>query len=147
LFHEAYWRQIAARPWLAGSFVWLAFDHASAGRNEGDRPGFNDKGLVTYDRRLRKDAYHLYRAHWSRTPMIHLTSARLTPRPAAPTAVKAYTNGRRATLELNGVVFGSVEPVDGIAVWRDVPLVAGRNTIGVRTDTGASDTVVWEGTR
>jgi beta-galactosidase len=147
LFHEAYWRQIAARPWLAGSFVWLAFDHASAGRNEGDRPGFNDKGLVTYDRRLRKDAFHLYRAHWSRTPMIHIASARLTPRPAAPTAVKAYTNARRATLELNGAVVGSVEPVDGIAVWRDVPLAAGRNTIGVRTDTGASDSVVWEGTR
>lgn len=146
LFHEAYWAQIEARPWLAGSFVWLAFDHASAGRNEGDRPGFNDKGLVTYDRKMHKDAYHFYRAHWSRTPMVHIGSAPLTPRPAAKTAIKAYTNAHRATLEVNGVVFGSVRPVDRIAVWRDVPLVPGRNEIGVRTDTGASDKVMWEGT-
>ena len=146
LFHEAYWAQIEARPWLAGSFVWLAFDHASAGRNEGDRPGFNDKGLVTYDRKMNKDAYHFYRAHWSRTPMVHIGSARLMPHPAAKTAIKAYTNAQRVTLEVNGVVFGSVSPVDRIAVWRDVPLAPGRNEIGVRTDAGASDKVIWEGT-
>ena len=146
LFHEVYARQIAERPFLWGRFVWLGFDHASAGRNEGDRPGVNDKGLVTYDRKMRKDAYHFYRAHWSLAPMVHIASERLTPRPAGPTAIKAYTNAQRATLEVNGVVFGSVRPVNRIATWRDVPLGTGRNEIGVRTDAGVTDTVVWEGT-
>jgi beta-galactosidase/beta-glucuronidase len=145
MFHEAYWSQIGKRPWLAGSFVWLAFDHASAGRNEGDRPGINDKGLVSYDRRALKDAYHLYRAHWSRTPMVHIASARFTPRPAGPTSVKAYTNGKRATLELNGVVIGTATAADRIATWPDVPLAPGRNVLSVRTDAGAADSVVWEG--
>jgi hypothetical protein len=144
LFHEAYWAQIAARPWLAGSFVWLAFDHASAGRNEGDRPGLNDKGLVTYDRKMSKDAYHFYRAHWSRDPMVHIASPRLTPRPAGPTAIKVYTNAQRVTLRVNGVVLGSEYPANRIAVWREVPLPPGRNEIVVHTDAGASDTVVWE---
>jgi beta-galactosidase len=146
-FHEAYWAQIAARPWIAGSFVWVAFDLPSAGRNEGDRPGFNDKGLVTYDRKMRKDAYYFYRAHWSRTPMVHIASARLTPRPAGPTAVRVYTNTRHLTLAVNGVVVGTANPVDRIAVWPDVRLVPGRNEIDVRSDdAGVRDTVVWEGT-
>lgn len=146
LFHEAYWAQIRTRPWLAGSFVWLAFDHASAGRNEGDRPGINDKGLMSYDRKVRKDAYHFYRAHWSRAPMVHIASARFTPRPAGPVPVKVYTNGERVTLEVNGVEFGSARPVDRIAVWPDVPLAPGRNVLGVRSDAGATHSVVWEGT-
>lgn len=145
LFHEAYWAQIAARPWLAGSFVWLGFDHASAGRNEGDRPGINDKGLVSYDRKMRKDAYHFYRAHWSREPMVHIASRRLTPRPAGATAIKAYSNARRVTLRVNGVDVGSEYPADRVVVWRDVPLAPGRNEITVLTDAGASDSVVWEG--
>jgi len=146
LFHEAYARQLAARRYLWGHFVWLGFDHASAGRNEGDRPGLNDKGLVTYDRKMSKDAYHFYRAHWSRDPMVHIASPRLTPRPAGPTAIKVYTNAQRVTLRVNGVVLGSEYPANRIAVWREVPLPPGRNEIVVHTDAGASDTVVWEGT-
>jgi hypothetical protein len=144
-FHETYWAQIRTRPWLWGSFVWLAFDHASAGRNEGDRPGINDKGLVTYDRRYRKDAFQFYRAQWSRAPMVHIAARRHTPRPAGPAAVKAYTNAGRATLEVNGRVLDTVAPSEGIARWDGVPLAPGRNVLRVHTDSGASDTVVWEG--
>ena len=145
LFHEAYWSQIHTRPWIAGSFVWLAFDHASAGRNEGDRPGVNDKGLASYDRKVLKDAYHFYRAHWSRTPMVHIASPRLTPCPVGATSVKAYTNGERVTLEVNGVEFGAATPLDRIAKWKDVPLTTGRNVLRVRSESGATDTVEWEG--
>ena len=145
LFHEAYWAQISTRPWMAGSFVWLAFDHASAGRTEGDRPGVNDKGLVSYDRKTLKDAYHFYRAHWSRTPMVHIASPRFTPRPAGPVPVKVYTNAARVTLEVNGVAFAGKTPVDRMAVWPDVPLAVGRNVLSVRTEAGATDSVEWEG--
>ena len=146
LFHEAYWSQISKRPWLWGSFVWVGFDLASAGRNEGDRPGINDKGLITYDRRMRKDAYHFYRAHWSAAPMVHITSRRYSPRPSGPVDVKVYSNAARVTLRLNGQPVGTVDVVDRIAVWRGVRLQAGRNEVSVSADNGASDSVAWEGT-
>ena len=60
--------------------------------------------------------------------------------------MKVYTNAGRVMLELNGKPFGSASPSDRIAVWRDVPLAPGRNVLGVRTDAGVTDTVVWEGT-
>jgi hypothetical protein len=56
-----------------------------------------------------------------------------------------YSNARRVTLELNGAVVGSADPVDRIAVWPDVTLAPGRNVLRVRTDAGATDSVVWEG--
>ncbi|HJV60798.1 MAG TPA: glycoside hydrolase family 2 TIM barrel-domain containing protein [Albitalea sp.] len=144
LFHEAYWRQIAARPWLAGSFVWVGFDLASAGRNEGDRAGVNDKGLVTYDRRVRKDAYYLYQAHWRSVPMAHIASGRLTPRPAGATPVKVYSNAVRVTLQVDGVTLGTVPVVDRMAVWPTVALPAGRHVLMVSADNGAIDTVEWQ---
>jgi beta-galactosidase len=144
LFHEAYAHQIAARPFLWGTFVWLGFDHASAGRNEGDRPGLNDKGLVSYDRKLRKDAYYLYQAYWNQAPMAYISSRRFALRPAGLTTVKVYTNGRRATLNVDGASLGTVE-VDGrVALWSAVPLALGRHRLSVSTDQGATDTVDWD---
>jgi len=73
LFHETYWQAMQARPFLWCKFVWNMFDFAVAGRNEGDTPGRNDKGLVTYDRQVRKDAFFYYKptgppARWSISP-------------------------------------------------------------------------------
>lgn len=56
-YHIENWRQLAARPFLWCKFVWCMFDFSAAGRREGTTFGRNDKGLVTYDRRIRKDAY------------------------------------------------------------------------------------------
>ncbi|HYC96111.1 MAG TPA: glycoside hydrolase family 2 TIM barrel-domain containing protein, partial [Sphingomicrobium sp.] len=63
LYHEKNWLELRDKPYLWGTFVWVAFDLASAGRNEGDRRGINDKGLVTYDRKVRKDAWYWYQAN------------------------------------------------------------------------------------
>ena len=68
LFHETYWKAMKTRKYLWGKFVWNMFDFASDGRNEGDTPGRNDKGLVTYDRATRKDAFYWYKANWSSQP-------------------------------------------------------------------------------
>ncbi|WP_235531967.1 glycoside hydrolase family 2 protein [Pelomonas sp. Root1237] len=144
LFHEAYARQLSARPFLWGHFVWLGFDHASAGRNEGDAPGVNDKGLVTYDRRFRKDAFLLWQAWWQREPVLHLANRRASPRPAGTVAVKAYSNGRQASLEVNGKPMGTVPVVDRIAAWPAVPLAPGRTTLRVRDERGATDSIEWD---
>ncbi|WP_457442299.1 glycoside hydrolase family 2 protein [Roseateles sp. P5_E4] len=144
LFHEAYARQLSARPFLWGHFVWLGFDHASAGRNEGDAPGVNDKGLVTYDRLFRKDAFLLWQAWWQREPVLHLANRRASPRPAGTVAVKAYSNGRQASLEVNGKPMGTVPVVDRIAAWPAVPLAPGRTTLRVRDERGATDSIEWD---
>ncbi|XHS77387.1 glycoside hydrolase family 9 protein [Burkholderiaceae bacterium UC74_6] len=143
LFHEAYARQLAARPFLWGHFVWLGFDHASAGRNEGDAPGFNDKGLVTYDRRWRKDAFRLLQAWWRDDPVLHLANRRATPRPAGSASIKAYSNSRQVSLEINGQAMGTVPVVDRVAEWPAVPLAAGRALLRVRDERGLTDTVEW----
>ncbi|HSW08163.1 glycoside hydrolase family 2 protein [Aquabacterium sp.] len=143
LFHEAYWRQIRERPYLWGNFVWVGFDLASAGRNEGDRAGINDKGLITYDRQVRKDAYFWYQANWSRRPMAYISSRRFTQRTQPQTDVKVYTNGRRATLFVNGVAQPTQAPTDHVLIWPAVPLRSGPNRLRVVTEHGASDEVVW----
>ncbi|WP_457427916.1 glycoside hydrolase family 2 protein [Roseateles sp. P5_E7] len=143
LFHEAYWPQIAARPWLWGSFVWVGFDLASAGRNEGDRPGINDKGLVSYDRQTRKDAFLYYQAQWSRQPVMHIASRRATPRAAGPVQIKAYANGRSAVLSINGVDLPAQAVQGGIAQWDSVILRPGRNRLQARGDNGAVDNINW----
>jgi hypothetical protein len=147
LFHESYWRQIRALPYLWGSFVWVAFDTPSAGRDEGDRPGFNDKGLITYDRRTRKDAYFWYQANWSSKPMLYITSRRDTPRKGPVVAVKIYSNQSRIHLTLNGADLGEQPVVDHIALWAAVRLAPGPNHLEARADgagdAAASDSVDW----
>jgi beta-galactosidase len=142
LYHEQNWRELADKDYLFGTFVWVAFDLASAGRHEGDRRGINDKGLVTYDRKVRKDAYYWYQANWSDRPMIHITSRRFDRRATPDAEVKAYSNDGPATLWLNGVAIGRAVPDGRVLRWQ-VRLREGENVIEVRSESGLSDTVRW----
>jgi beta-galactosidase len=143
LYHERNWRELRDKPFLWGMFVWVAFDLASAGRREGDRPGINDKGLVTYDRKIRKDAFYWYKANWSDEPVLYLTSRRFTRRFDPDVEVKAYTNRGAATMLLNGQPKGIVEPQDHILRWQ-VRLSEGENRIELRSSDGKlSDGAVW----
>ncbi|WP_075791582.1 glycoside hydrolase family 2 protein [Massilia putida] len=141
LYHEAAWRQIEAAPWLWASFVWTGFDFASSGRSEGDAPGINDKGLVSMDRRVRKDAYYWYQANWSKKPMVHIASRRAVRRTAADAEVKVYSNQPAVRLRVNGVDLGE-RPVEGrIARW-PVRLAPGSNRIEVQAGPSV-DSVDW----
>jgi beta-galactosidase len=147
LFHEAYWTAIAARPYIWGSFVWNMFDFAVDSRREGDTPGRNDKGLVSYDRIIRKDAFYWYRANWTTTPFVHLTGARWTARTEPVTTVKVYGTADSVRLLVNGVqVGGPVTAANHIFTWPDVTLAPGPNTVEVvGTAAGATftDTATW----
>ncbi|WP_329066381.1 glycoside hydrolase family 2 protein [Amycolatopsis sp. NBC_01480] len=147
LVHENSWKQIETRPYLWGTFVWNMFDFASDGRAEGDTLGRNDKGLVTYDRQIRKDAFYWYKANWTTTPFVYLTSRRWTDRTTAATTVKAYGNGvDTVSLTINGVAAGSPEAsADHIYRW-PVTLPPGANVVkvtGVRGGHAYTDTVTW----
>jgi hypothetical protein len=144
-YHEQNWLALKDKPYLFGTFVWVGFDLASAGRHEGDRRGINDKGLVTYDRQVRKDAWYWYQAWWSDQPMVHITSRRFTERADPAVTVKAYTNAEAATLLVNGHEVGTSSAENRTVSW-PVTLREGANEIEVRTTAGGeqlSDKVVW----
>jgi len=78
------------------------FDFASDSRQEGDLTDVNEKGLVSSDRKVLKDAFYFYRANWSSQPTLHLVGRRHVERPYAVLDVKAYSNATRANLTVNG---------------------------------------------
>jgi beta-galactosidase len=129
LYHEVYWQAMAERPWLWCKLVWCMFDFASDGRNEGGTPGINDKGLVTADRKTRKDAFYWYKANWSQEPVLHITSRRFTPRTNPLTAVRIYSNAGEVELHLNGVSLGTKSSTSRVFVWPGVALRDGRNVV------------------
>ncbi|MCS0613617.1 glycoside hydrolase family 2 protein [Massilia kyonggiensis] len=141
LYHEAAWRQIEAAPWLWASYVWTGFDFASAGRNEGDARGVNDKGLISMDRKVRKDAYYWYQANWSKKPMVYITSRRAVKRTTADVEVKVYSNQPAARLRVNGADLGERAVEGRIARW-PVRLQPGPNRIEVQAGE-VSDRVEW----
>lgn len=146
LYHEAHWAQIAARPYLWGTFVWNMFDFAADQRSEGDTHGRNDKGLVTYDRATRKDAFYFYKATWTSTPFVYLTSRRWTARTTATTTVKVYANVDSATLRVNGVTISTKTSGNRIFTWPNVTLAPGANLIevsGARGGVTYTDSVTW----
>ena len=98
LVHESAWDAISGRPWLLGSWVWNMFDFAAGHRDEGGVKGRNNKGLVTYDRKVRKDAFWFYKACWSSEPFVYITGKRFTRRAGETADIKVYSNLPRVTL-------------------------------------------------
>ncbi|MCX6136775.1 MAG: DUF4982 domain-containing protein [Ignavibacteriales bacterium] len=131
ILHEATWMQIAQRPYLWGSFVWNMFDFASDGRAEGNHFGRNDKGLVSYDRTVKKDAFYWYKANWNPEPMVYITSRRYSPRPLTMQEVKVYSNCESVELFLNGKSQGRKKSSGKMFQWDSVQWKEQENTIAV----------------
>lgn len=146
--HESTWQQLASRPYIWGKFIWNMFDFASDGRNEGDAAGRNDKGLVTFDRQVRKDAFFWYKANWSSEPLVYITSRRFNPRTTPTIDVKVYSNLQSVTLSVNGTAVSTQSSGNRIFSFPAVPLQLGENTVEA-TGSGdgggvtVSDTVSW----
>jgi beta-galactosidase len=147
IVHEEAWRQMKTRPFIWGTFVWNMFDFAVSSRHEGGVAGRNDKGLVTYDRQTKKDAFYFYKANWSDEPVLYLTSRRFTERTNPVTDVKIYSNATDAELLVNGASQGT-RSNDGNAVftWPDIHLKPGDNRIEARATRNGqplTDSCVW----
>ena len=102
LYHEHMLKMIADRPYLWSTYVWNMFDFAADGRDEGGKNGQNQKGLVTFDRKLKKDAFYLYKAYWSKKKFIYITSRRYVNRAENVTKVKVYSNLDEVSLYVDG---------------------------------------------
>ncbi len=125
IVHEAAYKAMKQRPWLWNTTLWVMFNFSSEGRNEGADPGRNDKGLVTYDRKIKKDAYFFYLAQWTTEPFAYICDRRFTPRPAGTVLMKAYSNCPKVELFINGNSQGVQKPDDHVFVWPHVKLAPG----------------------
>ena len=145
--HEGNWACFSARPYLWCKTIWHFADIQSYQRKEGEKDGFNDKGLITYDRSTKKDAFWFYKANWNPEPMIYIASRRFTDRTEALTDVRVYTNLKEVTLYINGKKIGKMKP-DSIrrALFNGVTLQPGQNVIRVEGKSGkqlVSDECTW----
>lgn len=145
-FHVKHWLEMKKRPFLWSTFVWLGIDFPSFKRNEGDRPAINDKGLVTEDRKTRKDAYYWYQANWAEKPMLHITSRRDVNKRTSQVKVLVFSNLPEIELRLNGGAWKTVPVADRMASWT-IELAKGENRVEARgrAPGGAvlTDDVTW----
>lgn len=132
-YHMANWKIINERPFVWGSFIWNMFDFGAAHRTEGDRPGINDKGLVTFDRKVKKDAFYFYKANWKKEePMLYLAEKRNTNRKRPTQNFMAFTTALEAELFVNGKSIGKSKADEYATVkWENVRLRKGKNLIEV----------------
>lgn len=92
VYHEHLLKMLEERPYIWSSHVWNMFDFGSDARNEGGKNGQNQKGLVTFDRKYKKDAFYLYKAHWSKEPFVHICGRNYIDRHEDETEIKVYSN-------------------------------------------------------
>ncbi len=119
-YHQEMLKTFATRPYLWSTHQWNCFDFAADARNEGGVKGRNNKGLVTYDRKIRKDAFYLYKAWWNPEPMIHVAGGRFVNRGPQERDVTVYTNCDQVTLVVNGKDLATKQAVDHMIVFENV---------------------------
>jgi len=146
--HALSWQSIEHLDFLWGSYVWQMFDSTSALREEGDSSDINTKGLVTFDRRTKKDAYYFYQAAWrTDAPILHLAQRHYVDRAYRVVDVQAFSNAPSAVLTLNGNPIGSAQCRNYICTWRGVRLAMGWNRLtatATRDGQRVSDSITWE---
>jgi hypothetical protein len=111
-----------------GSFVWNMYDFGSSLRDEGGVKGRNCKGLVSFDRKIKKDSFYYYKACWSKEPFVWLASRRYAKRCGDTTDIKVYSNADTVELVVNGRIFDLVKG-ERVFIFKNVPLFDGDNII------------------
>ena len=101
-YHEYMLRCFKRHPWMWATHVWNMFDFAADARDRGGEPGMNHKGLVTFDRKTKKDSFYLYKAWWSDEAFVHICSKRFVERTGSTATVKVYSNQSTVALYVNG---------------------------------------------
>ena len=147
-FHEIQWGVISKHPYLLASYVWNMFDFATPMSSQGGVEARNMKGLVTFDRKIKKDPFYWYKANWSKEPVLYITQRRATNREHAITPVTVYSNIGIPRLYVNGEEITSYQPGTTSVhyIFEDIRLQEGENRLLVKRDyqgEGYEDSIVW----
>ena len=144
-YHQEMLKTFATRPYLWATHQWNCFDFAADARNEGGVIGRNNKGLVTYDRKIKKDAFYVYKAWWNPEPMVFVSGGRFVNRgPEAERNVIVYTNCDEVTLVVNGKDVATKKAVDRMIVFENA-VVDGENVITAYAGDVKANTITLQG--
>lgn len=156
VLHEKAWNVMKTRDWLWCTFFWNMFDFATPVRQEGGFQSRNDKGVVSYDRKIKKDAFYFYKANWSDEPVVYIASRRFSPRPlpaagaAGKTSIKVYSNQPAVELFINDKSMGVLNAAnfpDRIFEWSNIELPVGDNRVSAISTsargTSIRDDITW----
>lgn len=133
-FHEEHWNVISKHPILIASYIWNTFDFATPMSSQGQTEARNMKGLVTFDRKIKKDPFYWYKANWSKEPVLYITQRRVVNRGNKITPVTVYSNIGTPQLFVNGKEITTVSNgyTDVHYIFNNVELQQGDNTIEVK---------------
>jgi len=129
-YHEELIKQFFSRKYMWATHVWNMFDFGADARNEGGEDGQNHKGLVTFDRKYKKDSFYAYKAWLSDDPFVHITSKRYIDRVEDTAKVTVYSNQPEVELFANGVSLGKKTAEDHFFRF-DVPNVGETKLVAV----------------
>lgn len=125
-YHERLLQCIEERPYLWCTFVWNMFDFGADAREEGEAHGQNRKGLVTFDRKIKKDAFYIYKAYWSKVPFVHISGSRYVDRSETQTNIKVYSNLEEVELYVDDKL---IAKLSGNKIFNFHIEISGKHTI------------------
>lgn len=140
-FHEIQWGVISKTPVLIASYIWNTFDFATPMSSQGGVNSRNMKGLVTFDRKVKKDPFYWYKANWSKEPVLYITQRRVVNRGNEYTPVTVYSNIDIPRLFVNGqeVTEYSKGTTDVHYIFDNVHLKQGKNLVEVKVKHNGKD--------
>lgn len=150
--HEYQWSVIAQHPYIIASYLWNMFDFGVPASYRGGVPARNMKGLMTIDRKIKKDSYFFYKANWSKDPVVYITQRRLKEREKKVTTVTVYSNIGEPTVYLNDKKLTGVKKgyTDIHYIFENVELQQGKNVLKAVAAKGGKtyeDTIEWNFTK
>ncbi len=147
-FHEIQWGVIAKHPYLLASYVWNMFDFGTPMSAQGGVHSRNMKGLITFDRKTKKDGFYWYKANWSKEPVLYMTQRRAVERENEFTSVTVYSNIGAPKLVVNGMEISkySIGNTSVHYIFDVVQLKVGENILEVTASKDGkeyTDRIVW----
>ena len=140
-YHEFMLDCFKRHPYMWGNYVWNMFDFAADARNQGGEPGMNHKGLVTFDRKLKKDCFYLYKAYWTEEPFVYMAGRRYEYRTEAVTTITVYSTCKEVSLYNNGKL---VETKSGEHVFKFKLPMEAVNNLEVRAGDCVDSVVIYK---
>lgn len=138
VYHEYMLECFKRHPFMWGTYVWNMFDFAADARDQGGEPGMNHKGLITFDRKIKKDSFYLYKAYWSEEAFVHICGRRYVDRTQKKSKIKVYSNCSSVALYQNGKL---AEEKQGAHIFEFSVVLEKENTFEVRTKEGCTDQI------